>query len=55
MINWDIISAVIFYLIIFGLFLKFRNKFEVQGKIFVMYKTKRFKLLQRWTRFRRDD
>src|SRR3989338_535037 len=40
MINWDIISAVIFYLIIFGLFLKFRNKFEVQGKIFVMYKTK---------------
>ncbi len=40
MVNWDILSAIIFCAVLFFLFKKYRNKFEVQGKIFVMYKTK---------------
>ena len=38
--NLDLIFALIFYGIIFLLFIKYRNKFEVQNKIFVLYKTK---------------
>src|SRR3989344_6122478 len=38
--NLDLIFAIIFYGIIYILFLKFRNKFEIQNKIFVLYKTK---------------
>ena len=38
--NLDLIFALIFYGIIFLLFVKYRNKFEVQNKIFVLYKTK---------------
>lgn len=40
MVNYDVLFAIIFYAIIVILFLKYRNKFEVQGKIFVMYRTK---------------
>lgn len=36
----DLILAIIFYVIIFLLFLKYKNKFEIQNKIFVLYKTK---------------
>jgi len=38
--NWDLISILIFYGILITLYLKYRNKFTVQGKIFVLYKTK---------------
>lgn len=38
--NLDLIFAVIFYGIIYFLFLKYRNKFEVQNKVFVLFKTK---------------
>jgi len=37
--NWDFILLVVFYLILFAIFRKYRNKFEVQWKIFVLYKT----------------
>ena len=40
MINYDILFAVIFYGLIVIFFLKYRERFEVQGKIFVMYRTK---------------
>ena len=36
----DFIFAIIFYSLLIILFLLFRKKFTVQGKIFVMYKTK---------------
>ncbi len=39
MVNLDILFALIFYGIILFLFFKYREKFEVQSKIFVMYKT----------------
>ena len=38
--NLDLIFAIIFYGVIFLLFLKYRKKFEIQNKIFVLYKTK---------------
>lgn len=38
--NLDLILAGVFYLIMYLTFLKYRDKFEVQSKIFVMYKTK---------------
>jgi len=38
--NLDLIFALVFYGILFLLFLKFKSKFVVQGKIFVLYKTK---------------
>jgi len=40
MVNLDLIFALVFYGVLFGLFLKYREKFDVQGKIFVLYKTK---------------
>ena len=38
--NWDLISILIFYGLLITLYLIFRKRFTVQGKIFVMYKTK---------------
>ena len=38
--NFDLIFAVIFYGLIFLFYLKYKNKFEVQNKIFALYKTK---------------
>lgn len=40
MANLDLILAGVFYLILYLVFLRYRERFEVQGKIFVMYKTK---------------
>ncbi len=40
MVNYDLLFAVIFYAIVVVFFLKYRERFEVQGKIFVMYRTK---------------
>ncbi|MBS3168280.1 site-2 protease family protein [Candidatus Woesearchaeota archaeon] len=40
MINWDLWLLVIFYVILLIIFRIFRNKFEVQWKIFALYKTK---------------
>jgi len=40
MINWDLLFAIIFYSLIILIFFWKRNKFDVQNKIFVMYKTK---------------
>tara|TARA_Y100000310_G_scaffold179357_1_gene179323 strand:- start:1080 stop:2276 length:1197 start_codon:yes stop_codon:yes gene_type:complete len=39
MVNYDILFAVIFYAILFLYYITHKEKFEVQGKIFVMYKT----------------
>jgi len=38
--NFDLILAVIFYLIVLIFYFKNKKKFEVQGKIFLLYKTK---------------
>jgi len=38
--NWDIILALVFYFALYIFFVKNRKKFEVQGKVFVLYKTK---------------
>jgi membrane-associated protease RseP (regulator of RpoE activity) len=38
--NKDILLAIIFYFILLLLYLRFRKKFTVQGKVFVLYKTK---------------
>jgi len=38
--NWDLISLFVFYGILILLFFRYREKFIVQGKIFVLYKTK---------------
>jgi len=38
--NWDLIFLVVFYLILYSIFRKYRDKFEVQWKIFALYKTK---------------
>ncbi len=40
MVNYDILFAVIFYGLVIIFFFKYRNRFEVQGKIFAMYRTK---------------
>lgn len=38
--NFDLIFAAIFYGILFLFYLKHKNKFEIQNKIFALYKTK---------------
>jgi len=38
--NYDLIFAIIFYGLIYIYYLKHKDKFEVQGKIFALYKTK---------------
>ncbi|MBU2634255.1 MAG: hypothetical protein KJ674_03335, partial [Nanoarchaeota archaeon] len=38
--NYDLIFAVIFYGLIYIYYLKHKDKFEVQSKIFALYKTK---------------
>jgi membrane-associated protease RseP (regulator of RpoE activity) len=38
--NWDLFFIVIFYGLLLLIFFLYRSKFEVQGKIFVLYKTK---------------
>lgn len=38
--NWDILSLGIFYLFLLAVYFIFKNKFEVQGKVFIMYKSK---------------
>ena len=38
--NFNIIFAVIFYGLLYIFYLKHKNKFEVQGKIFALYRTK---------------
>jgi len=40
MINIDLIAIIIFYGLLILLFIKKREKFEVQGKVFALYKTK---------------
>jgi len=50
--NWDLISIIIFYAILIILFLKYRDKFTVQGKIFVLYKTKLgLKLMDKFAKY----
>ncbi len=50
--NLDILFAVIFYSLVFMYYLTHKEKFEVQGKIFVLYKTKiGLKLMDRIARF----
>ncbi len=38
--NLDLILLIVFYLILYSLFRIYRSKFEVQGKVFVLFKTK---------------
>ena len=38
--NIDLLLAIVFFLILLTIFFIFKNKFEVQNKIFVLYKTK---------------
>ncbi|MBS3159911.1 site-2 protease family protein [Candidatus Woesearchaeota archaeon] len=38
--NYDLLFAIIFYGILYLLFLKYRSRFDIQGKIFVMLRTK---------------
>lgn len=38
--NWDIIFAIVFYLILYAFFLKYRKRFTTEMKFFVLYKTK---------------
>lgn len=40
MINWDLLSLAIFYVFILLIYYKYKHKFEVQGKVFIMYKSK---------------
>jgi len=46
--NWDLVFAVIFYGILLIFFLKNRSKFEIQGKIIALYKTKIGIRLMNW-------
>ncbi len=48
--NYDLLFAVIFYLFLYSLFVIYRKKFEVQGKFFILYKTKwGLKLMDRFS------
>lgn len=38
--NYNLLFAVIFYLFLYSLFVIYRKRFEVQGKFFILYKTK---------------
>ncbi len=40
MVNYDLLLLVVFYLFLLVIFRIYRNKFEVQWKIFALYKTK---------------
>ena len=40
MVNWDIVSIVIFYSLLYVFFVTHRKKFTIQAKIFALYKTK---------------
>ena len=51
--NWDLISAVIFYSIVGILIYKYRDKFERMYKIFIVYKTKRsLNLMRKLAKFK---
>ena len=39
--NWDLISAVVFYSIVAILIFKYRHKIQIMQKIFIVYKTKK--------------
>src|SRR3989344_7510173 len=39
MMNYDLVLALAFYLVLYLLFRKYRSRFDVQNKFFVMYKT----------------
>jgi membrane-associated protease RseP (regulator of RpoE activity) len=38
--NWDLISIIIFYGLLFLLFKKYRSRFTVQNRVFALFKTK---------------
>ncbi|MFA5176232.1 MAG: site-2 protease family protein [Candidatus Nanoarchaeia archaeon] len=38
--NFDLLFLILFFLILLGIYSKYKNKFEVQGKVFILYKTK---------------
>ncbi|MEK6948517.1 MAG: site-2 protease family protein [Nanoarchaeota archaeon] len=38
--NWDLILLLVFYLVLYTIFRVYRNKFEVQWRVFALYKTK---------------
>ena len=38
--NFDLIFAIVFYALLFIFYLRHKEKFQVQGKIFALYRTK---------------
>jgi membrane-associated protease RseP (regulator of RpoE activity) len=51
--NWDLISAVIFYSLLALLIVKYRKKIQIMDKIFIVYKTKKgLNLMRNLARYR---
>ena len=49
--NWDLMLLLIFFLIVYLFYLTHKKRFEVQGKIFFLYKTKfGLKLMEKLSR-----
>lgn len=38
--NWDLVSLILFYLFLLAIYFRYKSKFEIQGKVFVMFKSK---------------
>src|SRR3989344_9456019 len=50
--NWDLTLLLIFFLVVYVFYLKNKTKFEVQGKIFCLYRTKvGLKLMDKLSKF----
>ena len=50
--NWDLILLIIFFLLVYVFYLMNKKKFEVQGKIFFLYRTKfGLKFMDKLSRF----
>src|SRR3989344_211983 len=50
--NWDLTLLLIFFLVVYVFYLKNKTKFEVQGKIFFLYRTKvGLKLMDKLSKF----
>jgi len=51
--NWDLISAAVFYIIVAILIYRYRHKFEIVSKIFIVHKTKKgLNLMKRLAEYR---
>ncbi len=51
--NWDLISLIIFYFLLMLFYFTHKEKFEVQGKIFFLYRTRiGIKLMEKLSKFK---